>query len=253
MKKEEALTIICMITEGLDPYIGNDFFKNLPEMNPVTISALCIAVASLLSEKDKTKLASKYKSRRSGQYADITSGPLKTFLKEKEQKEILTALGKSNYNESNAAKLLGITLLELNKGKQPFYLDTNSIAKNFISNGLELTLDKLLKKIEAQIILEALSKSHYQIRKAANLLGISSKSLSSRLKKYNIDMEQEKSKYFGAFSGFKSLDNFIKDLEKEVIIEALKSTKFKIHRAAGLLGISSQLLSAKIQRLKIKF
>lgn len=254
MKKEEALNIICMIAEGLDPYINNDFFKNLPEMNPVTIRALCIAIKSLLSEKDRYKLASKYKRKTSGEYSDLTSGPLKSFLKEKEKKRILLALEESKYNEAEAAKLLGISVLQLNKRMKPFYLDANTIAQNFVNNGLELTLNQLLKKIEKQIIKEALSRSHYNIKKAADLLCISSKSLSSRLKKLNIDINREgsKTKYFDAFSGLQSLDAFLKDIEKETIIEALKSTKFNLNRASDLLGVSSQVLGTKIYALKIK-
>ena len=254
MKKEEALNVICMVAEGLDPYIENDSFKNLPEINPVTVRALCTAIASLLSEKDRKKLASKYKRRRSGEYSDLTSGPLKSFLEESEKREILLALEESNYNEADTAKILGMRLFELNKKIRPLCLDAGSIAQNFLNNSLELTLNQLLKKIESQIIIEALSRSHYNIKKAADLLCISSRSLSHRLKKHNIDINHEISKtnYFDIFSGLRSLDTFIKDIEREVIIETLKSTKFNLNRAADLIGISFQTLLSKIRALRIK-
>ena len=39
MKNEEALKIVCMITEGLNPYKEKEISKNLPETNPITESA----------------------------------------------------------------------------------------------------------------------------------------------------------------------------------------------------------------------
>ena len=64
MDKKEALEIISMIADGLDPYCEINSSDNLPENNPVTIMAICTAIASLITQKDRDELASIYKTKK---------------------------------------------------------------------------------------------------------------------------------------------------------------------------------------------
>ena len=53
MGKKEALEIICMIADGLNPYKEKGPDNNLPEQHPATIRAICTAIASLITDKNK--------------------------------------------------------------------------------------------------------------------------------------------------------------------------------------------------------
>ena len=254
MKNEEALKIVCMIIEGLNPYKEKEVSKIPPETNPITIRALCTAVGSLLSDNDREKLISKCKIRRSEDYKDSVNGPLKEFLVDKEYIEILKALEDASYNEDDAAEILGMTSLQFCKKISDFSLNASVIAKSYFNNRLELTLEQFLEKIESQVILEALNKAQFKINETAELLGLTYRVLRHRIEKYNLYSKYDapKTNYFERFLNQQSLDIFLKKIEREIIIDGLKLTNFKIIRTAGVLGIRYRALGYRIKALKVK-
>ncbi len=58
MDKREAIKIIWMIVDGLNHYKEIFFSESIPENNPATIRALCTAIVSLLTKKDRNELGS---------------------------------------------------------------------------------------------------------------------------------------------------------------------------------------------------
>ncbi len=113
MDKEEALEIISMIADGLDPYGEKEASKNLPEINPVTMRAVCSVLVSLLSEKEKEDLRTKYRTKNLKELIESAGGPLELYLKEKGKERIFSALYDAEYNLIRAAEILGISFRSL--------------------------------------------------------------------------------------------------------------------------------------------
>jgi DNA-binding NtrC family response regulator len=207
MKNEEALKIVCMIIEGLNPYKEKEVSKNLPETNPITIRAYI---------------------------------------------EILKALEDASYNEDDAAEILGMTSLQFSKKISDFGLDASVFAKSYFNNRLELTLNQFLEKIESQVILEALNKTQSKINETAELLGLTYRVLRHRIEKYNLynKYDAPKTNYIERFLNQQSLDIFLKKIEREIIIDGLKLTNFKIKRTAEVLGIRYRALGYRIKAIE---
>jgi hypothetical protein len=75
MEKIKALEIISMIADGYNPYGDKGSAQNLPELHPVTIRALCVAIVSLLSSADKSVLIKNYRIQHQIELAEIVDGP----------------------------------------------------------------------------------------------------------------------------------------------------------------------------------
>ena len=115
MNKKEALEIITMIVDGLNPYNNILNIDDIPENNPATIRALCTAIVSLLNKCDRDKLASGYRQKNYSELSRSANGPLRVYFEKKDKEEILKALIEANYNEKKAAETLKIPIFELDK------------------------------------------------------------------------------------------------------------------------------------------
>lgn len=241
MEKIEALKIINMISDGLDPYEENRLNDRLPEQNPVTLRALCSAVMSLLSPSDKETLKSCYASRKSTRYIDSVSGPLKFYLEEKEAKEIRDALFAANFSEREAAALLGYDMAQLeSKIKNYGFGNLGIVAKYFLSAKQKgVSIDAYLKRLEKQLILEALEATHHKKMQAADLLGITFRSFRHRVDKLGIeDTERPNNSQVLERMGEISLEQFLKSVERDIITHALNMADGNKTVCAAILGIT---------------
>ncbi|UCH24200.1 MAG: hypothetical protein JSU83_20705 [Deltaproteobacteria bacterium] len=106
--------------------------------------------------------------------------------------------------------------------------------------------------MESQIIAEALIKAAGNKHEAAKLIGITFRSLRYRVEKPKI---KDKSIVLGSnyieHFKIKLLDTFLKEVEKEAILEALKRTGFNKTEAADLLGITFRSLRYRLEQLGI--
>lgn len=254
MNKKEALEIICMIVDGLNPYEPEFMLKDIPEQNPATIRALCTAVASLIYRRDREELASCYRQRNNSELGKLVNGPLREYFKKKEKEEIIEALTNANYNDEKTAETLGITIFELDKKIKIFNLDPFMIANKYLIKRRTLTLDQFLRKIKKEIIFEALNKRNFNITLAAQLLGIPSRNIKSQIKKFNSKdtSDPEISTNYLKRSQIKSLEIFINEIEKQIIIIAFQLKNSNFRKTAFLLGITLASLIDRIEKLNIE-
>lgn len=254
MDKEKALEIISMIANGIDPYGEKEPSKNLPEYNPVTMRAVCTAIVFLLNSNDREELASKYQIKKLADLIETVSGPLKQFLQEKEKKAIRSALLIAEYKETRAAEMLGIQVPELKIKIKEYALGSLLFAKNYFYEYKKsgFTLDQFLERIEIDIIRETLIKANFIRQDAAQILGISPRSLRYKMDTFNIDdkFDEPKTKYMEKFH-IESLKDFIRAIEKETILEALKLSNLNKTIAAELLGITFRSLRYRIEQYGI--
>jgi DNA-binding NtrC family response regulator len=255
MEKSEALKIISMISDGLNPYNEDPHNNILPEQNPITARALCNAIMSLLSQSEKEKLKSNYGSQRPTRYIDSISGPLNLYLKKKESKEIQDALYETNFNEYDAATLLGYEIDDfLSKIREYSFGHLGIVAKFFLTEKPKgISIDEYINSIEIQLILEALDKADHRKTDAAELLGISFRSFRHRIEKFELDNKQEPidSNYLERIER-DSLDQFLKSVEREIIIHALKMTDGNKTECAAMLGITFRSFRHRIGLLDIE-
>ena len=252
MDKREALKIIGMIVEGLNPYKGNFSPESIPENNPATIRALCTAIASLLTKKDRNELASEYKQKDLAELIESLNGPLKRYFEVKEKEKILIALDEGKYNTKKAAEILGFLIFELDKKIKDYGLSPFVIAKKYIYEQIEIRLDQFLEKIEKKIISEALIRSNYDIISAARLVGIQTHDLNFKIEKYNLKDARgiRITSYLENFE-MQNLNKFIEEIEKQAIKETLKLKNSSLKRTSYFLGIETSSLINRIERLEI--
>lgn len=122
MDKEKALEIISMIADGYNPYGDENSTQNLPELHPVTIRALCVAIASLLSHTDKSVLIKNYRTWDRIELAKIASGPLQKHLIDQEKKMIFNASAKSDFDILQTANEMNLDPDKLEGGLTKEYL-----------------------------------------------------------------------------------------------------------------------------------
>ena len=249
MDKQEALEIISMIVDGMDPYDEEDPSKIPPETNPITVRALCAAVASLISQQDREELAGSYQAKRLQDLTESVNGPLKAYLEEKEKEAIRSSLIKTNYSEEEAANILDIALSELRQKIIKYKLDAFILIKDYFDANPGTSLDQFLETIESQIIAEALIKTAGNKNEAAKLIGITFRSLRYRIEKPKIKNKSIMldSNYIEHFK-IKSIDTFLKEIEKEAILEALKRTDYSKTEAADLLIITLRSLRYRLEQ-----
>jgi transcriptional regulator with PAS, ATPase and Fis domain len=252
MDKQEALKIISMIADGLNPYLENNPTENPPELNPITVRALCCAVASLIKQQDKEELAAAYETKSIIELADSFEGPLRLYLKRKERALIVTALEKARFNEGIAATELGINKGTMWKKIIEYKLEGLLIIKEQLNSGTGFNLEQLLSKIETNIILEALSKTDHNKNAAADLLGMTFRSLRYRIERHKIpsDVDKPKTDYLHLYK-IESLEEFMNGIEKEAIIEALKRANGNKTEAAELLGITFRSMRYRCEQIGI--
>lgn len=254
MNKKEALEIICMIVDGLNPYEAKFNLEDIPEKNPATIRALCTAIVSLIYKRDRDKLASCYKQRNNSELGKLVNGPLREYFIKKEKAEIIEALTNTNYDDEKTAETLGITIFELDKKINIFNLNPFIIANKYFIKRRMLTLDQFLRKIEREIIFEALNKRNFNIASVSSLLGIPFPNIKSQIKKFNSkDTSDPKiTTNYLERSQIKSLEIFINEIEKQIIIIAFKLKNSNFRKTASLLGITFTSLIDRIEKLNIE-
>jgi transcriptional regulator with PAS, ATPase and Fis domain len=253
MNKKEALEIICMIVDGINPYasiFNLEGIEDIPENNPSTIRALCIAIASLLNKRDRESLASCYRKRNFSELSKSVNGPLKEYFKKIDKKEIIEALIHSNYNDKIAAELLGITIFELDKKIKMFNLNPIIIANKFLIDGRKITLDQFLGKIKKEIVFEALNKTDFNFKSAARLLGIPLNDIKCQVKDIS---DLEITTNYLKRSQVDSLEVFIDEVEKQIIVMTFKIKNSNFRKTAFLLGITFTSLTDRIEKFKIEF
>jgi DNA-binding NtrC family response regulator len=273
MDKEVALKIISMIVDGLDPYGEEDPSKNLPEDNPVTMRAVCTAIISLLSIKDREDLKPKYGIKKYEELMKTVSGPLEGYLREKEKEKIVSVLYDVEYDLNKAAEILGITYEKLRERINFHQISKSIILKTlglavetdflelFIKRYWEktITLDQYLGILEKNAVKKALEKTNHNKLFAAEKLGITFRSfrykidkikLNKNVAQYKLD-DRIKSDFF-KYSENLSFDDFFKALEKKMINLALQKTNNNKNRAADLLGITFRSLRYRIDNFGIK-
>jgi DNA-binding NtrC family response regulator len=249
MEKEEFLKILGMIAEGSNPYedaIDNDL---LPEKNPITIRALCIAVMALLSETDRQKLQNTYSSRKSTDYIDLVSGPLESYLREIEANKIREALYSSNFDMKTAAEIAGYDSETFERKANRYGFGTLGFVAHYFSKetGNGVSLDDYIENLEKKMIEDAIGLKSGNKTEAADLLGISFRSMRHRIGKYalrnvNLDLHPNSLEFFEN----DSIDEFLSKIEKEIIIQALNKTSGNKTEAADLLGITFRSIRHKV-------
>jgi hypothetical protein len=175
MDKEEALRIISMIADGLDPFGEENPSIDLPEKNPVTMRAVCTAIISLLSGKDQKDLKPKYRKTNLTELMETVNGPLELYLKEKEKESIFSALYDAEYNANRAAEILGLTYEEFSERIKVHQISHIvrlkilwiSVESDFLELLVKryrkktITLDKYLEILEKNAVKKALEKTNF--------------------------------------------------------------------------------------------
>ena len=273
MEKKEALEIISMIADGLDPYGEKDPIKGLPEINPVTMRAVCVAIVSLMSGTDMDDTKFKHETKKLNKLIESASGPLELYLMEKEKGIIFEALFDAEYDISAAAEILGITYEELIQridihqmgGEILLRVLWVSIETDFSAFfvdkhwGKTISLDQYLEILEKNSIKKALEEANFNKTIAADTLGLSFRSFRYRINKFRIDTnayqceidDRVKTDYF-QHAPSKPFDEFIETVEKKVIELALKRTNNIQNRVTDLLGVSFRSLRYRIDKHSIR-
>jgi len=232
MKNSEAFKIICMVADGLNPYKEVDQLNEVPELNPITIRAICTAIASIVSKKSRDELVKVYSKNSSLQLSKSINGPLKEYL----------------------MKSLGVYRKELTY---------NYAMDNFDFTGTE-SIDEFLERTGEKVVLDAL-KTTESIEKAAERIGLSLRQMRYKLEKYNIYYRAVKDniRLFGnKYSATEttnfiethdiiSIDNFLDDLEYQIISFSIKIAKWEKTKAAQLCGISLRSFRYRLEKHNI--
>jgi DNA-binding NtrC family response regulator len=249
MNKEEVLKIIGMIADGLDPYGENDPDK-LPENNPITMRAICTALMSLLSHQEKQRFKLEYEPKTAIGYSEEGTGPFKKYLVKEEADLIRDALIKTNFDDEATARQVGIDLSKVREkthllGLSPLALVTEYIEKHQPTG---MSLDEYLNSIESQIILEAIQLSNSKKSKAANLLGITFRSLRYRIEKLKLnDRPLSETINYLPYLKDTSLDFLLQDTEKRIVLAALEISNKKKTKAANFLGVTVRILRYRLK------
>ena len=113
----------------------------------------------------------------------------------------------------------------------------------------DLCIDRYLESMEAKLVREALqiSKSRKQ---AATFLGISSRSLKYRMEKLGLKGRPHGRQIeYLEFIRYSSLDRFLKDIENQIILKALKIAGGNQTKTAAFLGISYRSLRYRLENI----
>lgn len=267
MNKEKALEIITMIADGYNPYGDENSTQNLPELHPITIRALCVAIVSLLSNSDKSALMKNYQTQKQLELAEIVDGPLKQYLLDQEKELILSALAKSNFDIAQAADEMSLKTADLKQHIELLGLRKEiglrvvwKIIENDYHNVLKKKgLDYYLAQLEKNAVKTALDKTNYKNKHAADILGTTFRSLRYRIDKLfnghgpeKFILNNEIILDFFKYPDKSSLDEFMRIVEKIFFELALEEASFVKNKAADLLGITSRSFRYKIEKIGIE-
>jgi len=250
MDKQEALEIICMISEGLNPYLNKDPVKNPPELNPATIRAICTAISHLLSSKDQDELKDLYHRRGISEIIDSVSGPLKEHLKKSEKNLIRQVLDEVDNDEEMTSKALNLTRFELKKKLIEYGLFDAIFAKHYLNDIIESNqpLDDKLADIETQIMAEALDKCDQDKMQAAKLLGITFRSFRYKIEKNKQRLDGKYDANLLELLETKSFKELLQLIEYECLVRTLEVNNGKNREAAEFLGITFRSLRYRLER-----
>jgi len=288
MINQDTLKIVQTIITGMEltcedqkPIMPSDLVK--------IINALCTVVGALLSSQDNLDIMDSINKIKDFQKKIEKENILKTIRKANDscdnlssllniepdellkrikdlniaEEVFLEALKKTNFNHFEASKLFCITVDEFSNllDKDDEYrlcLALNYDSKiNFFQCVKKFSLEKILKNIEHSIIMAALERTKGKKIKAAELLGITFRSLRHRmnlLKDFN-NNSQYLSKaistnYLNKLQNM-SLDDFLMNIERKALVEVLEETKNKKTLAAEKLCITFRSLRHRLQRYQI--
>jgi transcriptional regulator with PAS, ATPase and Fis domain len=250
MELKEALKIIGMISDGLNPYKDDDSVEQVPEINPITMRAVCTAIISLLRTKDKDKIALHYETKKPTEFTESVSGPLQVHLKNEEVNEIRKAMFHVNFDENEAAKELNISLSDLRAKVSEYGFSSLIYAHNYFEseNPNGVSLDSYIEKIESRLIVAALKAAGSNKINAAKLLGITFRSLRHRLEnQIEFDSPTSEFDYFKNLET-RSIDEFLDNIEMEIIRMALKRSENNKTQASDLLRISFRSFRYKLDK-----
>lgn len=254
MDKEEVLEIITMIADGIDPFGVKVPSKDPPEDNPVNMREVCKAIVSMLDSQARKEIASRCKTKNLFEITDSVNGTLSDYLREKEKWAIWAVLHDTDFDEQKAADILNIDLSKLGDKINQYGLGSLIFTKRFFTdrNKLGVNLDTFLERLEADIVREVLFKANFHKKNAANLLGITYRSLRYKVEIHGIENNPgEASANYMEHYQIESLNDFMKGLERGIIIEALQMTNAKKKLAAELLGITFRSLRHRIDQYRI--
>ena len=140
--------------------------------------------------------------------------------------------------------------------------DGRKVTANFFAPGaaqwsLPLDLERLLEDLERELIMQALAETGGMQVKAAGLLRIATNSIRHRIKKLGITARKPTANIFspGAASGQATfpldLDRRLKELERELVMQALEEAEGVQVKAAELLHITEYSIWYRIKSLGI--
>jgi len=250
MEKEEALEIICMVADGLNPYDRNASLGDVPEIHPVTMKAVCTAIKSLLTQKDQKDIRKNYHSRNLAEMITFLDGDLKQKLMDAEKEFIINVLDEVDYDENKALESLGYSQEQfLNKVKE-YGLKNTIYVNTYFTDVIEdySALEDKLENLECQLLSDALTKSQNNKQLAAEYLNISYRSFRYRLNKHKCKIVPDGENKYLHLLRDTPIDEILGIVEFESIKRALSLSESNISQAAKRLGISFRSIRYRMKR-----
>jgi len=111
----DALRISTLIASGRNPFVSEPLKSLQPEQQVDVLRALAVVVSTLATTHNRTH-SEHVEAAGSGSIQSLVDQcdsaakrPLETYFRRVEKQAILEALADSNYNQTEAARLLGLT------------------------------------------------------------------------------------------------------------------------------------------------
>ena len=253
MRSCEAFRIISLLAEGTEPY-GDGETNNLPEIDPITIRAICIVLMQLVTQQNKEILRMENEQKKTIQNTKILSETMNYSIDNSESLRIKDTLAKTNFNEKLTAKELKLDIsMVKNEIFRSSIFSLVHAKKYFEQNSKANNIDQYLMALESRSILEALKCSNSR-KSAAAILGITNRSLKYRINKLNLKnkLYPKKNKCLG-YLKYRSLDTFLKRIEKEIIFNALEIFGNNQFKTAKFLGITYRSFRYRMDNFSMKF
>ena len=253
MQRDEAIRIIRLLAEGADPY-GEDNPTNLPEIDPITIRAICIVLMQLATLQNKEKLILENNQKKPIRHTKVLSKNINYTIDNSYSLRIRETLAKTNFNERLTAKELNLDVsIVKNEIFRSSIFSLVHAKKFFEQNPGTNNIDQYLETIESRTILESLKCSNSR-KSAAAILGITMRSLKYRINKFNLKnkLYPKKNKYIG-YLNYRSLDTFLRRIEIEIILSALEIFGNNRLKTAKFLGITYRSFRYRMKYFSTKF
>ena len=252
MRRDEAFRIISLLTEGTEPY-REENPNNLPGIDPIAIRAICIVLMHLVTHQNKEILRAENEQKKTIQHTKVLSETINYSIDNSESLRIRDTLAKTNFNEKLTAKELKIDVSMVKNEIFRSSIFSLVHAKKFLEqNPGANNIDQYLETLESRSILEALKCSNSR-KSSAAILGITKRSLKYRINKLNLKNKQypKKNKCLG-YLKYRSLDNFLRQIEKEIIINALDLFGNNRFKTAKFLGITYRSFRYRMDNFSTK-